>query len=194
MSVEVLGTADVRVIDDRPVLSRSLMTLCLVLDDRGDAFVGERADVDGVGGDPFDTLRIETAKHPQHAETGAKALFGVGPIGEDGDDQPFGLGTEASSPSLEARRRPVGVTPMCARHVIGMSAVAASVIAALMAGDATAFVEDLDDLAGQPNIDLGADQGMRHGIEELLDLDMVVGADPGKLPDRELISLGGQGL
>ena len=75
-----------------------------------------------------------------------------------------------------------------------MSAVAATVIAALMAGNAPAFVEDLDDLAGQTDIDLGADQSMRHGIEEFLDLDMIVGTDPGKLPDRELISFGGQSL
>ena len=35
--------------------------------------------------------------------TGAKALLGMGTVGEDGDDQPLGLGAEASRPSFEAR-------------------------------------------------------------------------------------------
>ena len=80
------------------------MTLGFVLDDRGDALVGERADIDGMGGDLFDTFSIETAKEPQHAETGAKALLGMRPVSEDRDDQAFGLGTKASGPTLETFR------------------------------------------------------------------------------------------
>jgi len=192
--VEVLGTADVRVVDGRPVLSWLLMTFGFVFDDRSDALVGECADIDGMGGDLFDTLFIKTAIEPQYAKACAKALLGVRPVGQDCDDQAFGLGAEASGPSFEARWRPVGITPVRTRHVIGMGAVAAAVIAALMTGDAAAFMENLDGLAGQPDVDLGTDQSMGHGIEEFLGLDMIVGTDPGKLPDRELIGIGGQGL
>ena len=61
---------------------------------------------------------------------------------------------------------------MRAGHVIGIGAVAATVIATLMAGNAPAFVEDLDGPAGHADIDLGTDQAVGHGAEELLDLDV----------------------
>ena len=78
---------------------------------------------------------------------------------------------------------------MCAGHVVGIGAVTPAAIATLMTSDATAFVKDLDSVAGQADIDLSADQGEGHGVEELLDLVMIVLPEPSKLPDGELIAL-----
>jgi hypothetical protein len=44
-----------------------------------------------------------------------------------------------------------------------------------VAGDALVIMEDLDDPVCKPDIDLAADQAVRHGIEGLVDFDMVVG-------------------
>jgi len=166
----------------------------------------------------------ETAVEAEHAPrsdfgAGAKALFGMGSIGKDRDDQPFGLGAEASRPALEALRRPVGIAPMGLWHMIGIGAVAPATIAALMAGDTPTFVKDRHHPLGDADIDLAADQTMGHGVQGFLDLpayrneapkvglvmpdlrrdaaadrvlDMVVRVDTGKPPDRKLIGFGGQ--
>ncbi len=68
---------------------------------------------------------------------------------------------------------------MRTRHVIGIGAVVMAVIATLMAGDAPAFVEDLDGPACHAHIELGAYQAVGHGVEERIDFDMVVRADLG---------------
>jgi hypothetical protein len=56
-----------------------------------------------------------------------------------------------------------------------------------MGGDAFAAVEQFDGAAGDPYVDLLADQRMRDRIEERLDLDMVVEPDPGDAPFGELV-------
>lgn len=114
----------------------------------------------------------------------------MGTVGEDGDNQSLCLGTKASGSSLKTCRQPVGIALMRAGHVIGIGAVAPALITTLMAGDAPAFVKDLDDPAGHAHIDLSTDQAVGHGIEELLDLDVVVETDPGELPDGKLVVFG----
>ncbi len=49
---------------------------------------------------------------------------------------------------------------MGARHMVGIGAVTLAAVAAPVAGDAPAFVEDLDDPAGHAGIDLRADPRM----------------------------------
>jgi hypothetical protein len=53
-----------------------------------------------------------------------------------------------------------------------------------MAGDPLVIKEDLDCPIGQPDIDLPADQTVRHGIERLVDVDVVIGMNLGDLPFR----------
>jgi hypothetical protein len=55
-------------------------------------------------------------------------------------------------------------------------------VAALVSCDPLAAVEDLDGAAGQAHVDLLADQGVRHGVEEAGGLDVIVEIDPGEPP------------
>ena len=99
-------------IDHRSVFGLLLVTVGVVLDDRSDALVGERADINGMGGDGLGPLWLEAAVQTKHAKAGSEALLGMRPIGEDRDDQPFGLGAESPRPALETLGRPVGIAPM----------------------------------------------------------------------------------
>ena len=51
-----------------------------------------------------------------------------------------------------------------------------------MAGDALVIVEDLDHPMGEPHLDGAADQPVRHRVERLVDLDMVVGMHLRRFP------------
>jgi hypothetical protein len=55
-------------------------------------------------------------------------------------------------------------------------------IAPRVSGNALAAMEYLDGARGDADIDLFADQGVRHRIEEALDLDVVIKADAGQPP------------
>ena len=58
-----------------------------------------------------------------------------------------------------------------------------------MRGDERAAMEYLDGARRRAGIDLLAKQRVRHGIEEFVDLDMIVDADAGEAPFGVLISL-----
>jgi hypothetical protein len=60
--------------------------------------------------------------------------------------------------------------------------MAATLRAADMAGDTLVIVEYLDHPMGEPHLDGAADQPVRHGIEGLVDLDMIVGMDLRRFP------------
>ena len=63
----------------------------------------------------------------------------------------------------------------------------AAAIAPLMRSDAPAAVEHLDRAGRDADVDLLADQRMRHRVEEALDLDVIVEPDPGETPLGELV-------
>jgi hypothetical protein len=154
----------------------------VVGEDRGDALVIERTDLEGAIGDPFGARRIDAAQQPHDPETGAEALLGVRPVGEDGDDQPLSARANRLPPMLEALRRPFGVPAMGTGHVLGVGAMAPAAIAPDMSGNALAAMEHLDRERGDADIDLLADQGVRHRIEETLDLDVIVQANARQTP------------
>ena len=77
--------------------------------------------------------------------------------------------------------------------MVGVRAVLAAHVAALMDADALAAMEDLDGARGDAHLDLGADQRVRNRIEEVMDLDVIVEIDPRAPPFRELPVVGGQG-
>ena len=108
---------------------------------------------------------------------------------EDGGDQRFGVGANGARPAPEAVRRPFGVAAMRARHVLGIGAMAAATIAALMGGDTPAAMEHLDDARGNAHVDFGANERVRHRVEEVFDLDMVVEPDAGETPFRIFVVL-----
>ena len=58
-----------------------------------------------------------------------------------------------------------------------------------MGGDPLALVEELHRAAGGPDVHLLADQPVRHGVEEALELDVVVGAGPRQPPLGVLVVL-----
>ncbi len=82
----------------------------------------------------------------------------------------------------QARRRGVGVVLMRLRHVLADGDVPGALRGAAVAGDTLVIVEDFDDPRGQANLDLPADQAMRHRVEGLVDLDIVVGMHLRRFP------------
>ena len=114
------------------------------------------------------------------------------PTGEHGGDQPLGVRPDLAGPAAESVRRPFGVTPMGAGHVVRVRAVLAAHVAALMGADALAAMEDLDHARGDPHVDLGADERVRNRVEEVMDLDVIVEIDARASPFRELPVVGGQ--
>jgi hypothetical protein len=148
------------------------------------------SDLDGAIRNPFGARRIDAAQQPHDPETGTEALFGVRPVGEDGDDQPLSARANRLPPALEAFRRPFGVTAMGTGHLFGVGAMAPAAIAPDMSGNALATVEHLDRARGDADVDLLADQGVWHRIEETLDLDVIVQADASQLPLGQVSKLG----
>jgi hypothetical protein len=108
---------------------------------------------------------------------------------EDGDDQRFGVRANGARPAPEAVGRPFGVAAMRARHVVGIGAMPATAVAALMGGDTPAAMEHLDGTRGNAHIDLGANERVRHRVVEAFDLDMVIEPDAGETPFRIFVIL-----
>ena len=80
--------------------------------------------------------------------------------------------------AADALERPVGVTPVAGRHVVLHGRVLAIAAGAQMGGDPLALGEYLDGTAGEPDLDLGAGEAMRHAVIMLVDLDVIIDADP----------------
>ena len=159
---------------------------------RGDALAVEDAQFDGAGRDRFEAAGIEAAIGAQNAQASAEPLFGMRPAGEHGADQAFGVRPDLAGPAAEPIRRPLGVAPVGTGHVVGVRAVLAAHVAALVDRDALAAMEYLDRARGDANLDLGADQRVRNRVEEVMDLDVIIEIDPRAPPFRELPILGRQ--
>src|SRR5260370_37047837 len=142
----------------------------IVLENGGDALVGERPDGEGTGRDGLGAGWGKPTKQAQHAEAGAKARLGMRTVGEPSDYEAFCVRADRARPPLEALRRPCGVASMRARHVVRIGAVARAAVATLMGGDALGVVEHLDGAAGDAHIDLSADQRVRPRVVAARDL------------------------
>src|SRR5665213_1717356 len=141
------------------------LTIEVVGEDRGDALVGERADLERAGRDRLGPGGIEAAEQTQHAQAGPEALLGVWPIGEHGDDQRLCVRADAAGLTVEPLGVPFGIAPMGARHVVRIGAVTRPAMAPCMGGDPFAAVEYLDRARRQAGVDLLAEQRMRHRVE-----------------------------
>ena len=73
-----------------------------------------------------------------------KPCSGCGRLARTATTSAFGIGADRRRPAAEAVGRPFGVAAMRARHVVGIGAMPAAAIAALMGGDALAAMEHLD--------------------------------------------------
>src|SRR5271168_1509296 len=190
----VAGTAQIGVVEERgrtAVLGGS--GVAFAGEEGGDALAIEDAQFDGARRHRFDAYRIEAATRAQNAKAGAEPLFGMRPAGEHGADQAFGVRPDLAGPTAEPIRRPLGVAPVGAGHMVGVRAVLAAHVAALVDADALAPMEDLDGSRGDPDVDLGADERVRNRIQKVVDLDVIVEIDPRAPPLRELPVVGGQG-
>jgi hypothetical protein len=77
--------------------------------------------------------------------------------------------------------------------MVGVRAVLAAHVPALVGPDALAAMEDLDHTRADPHVDLGADQRVRNRVPEVVDLDVIIEIDPRAPPLRELPIVSGQG-
>jgi hypothetical protein len=73
----------------------------------------------------------------------------VWPVGKDGDDQPVGVGSDGARLTAEAFGRPLGITTMGARHVLGVGAVPTAAVAPAVGGNALAAMDHLDGMRGE---------------------------------------------
>src|SRR5260370_1790606 len=95
--------------DDR-VLGIARAAFELVGDDGGDALVGQCADRDRAGRDQLGAFGINILEQPKHAETGPESLFWMRPIGQDGEDEPLGVGPDRPPPAPESIGSPLALT------------------------------------------------------------------------------------
>ena len=91
-------------------------------------------------------------------------------------------------------RRPVGVTPVRTRHVLGRRRVPALDGRTHVARHPRALVEDLDGGVGDARLDALADEPGRHRVVVLVDLDVIVEPEPAQLPLGVGVGLGRQRL
>src|SRR5690606_12645174 len=180
-SMEVAGATQIGVADDGAGIAGRPGGPA-VGDERGDALAGQPADLDGARRDCLGAFMAEIAIEPQNAQACPEALFGMGPAGQNGDDQPLGLRPDRGGPSAEARRCPLGISAMGTGHVLRVRAVTPPAIAALVNRNALAAVEDLDRPGRRANVDLLPDEAMRHRMEEGFELDVVVGGNADRAP------------
>ena len=153
-------------LSDRWAIRRSVVCVGAIepmLQDRLDRAVGGRADVVAAPAGGLDAGRAITAREPQNAETGPEALLGVW-FGfhdrlDEGDRGGADLGgADLGGFSLDPRRRPFGIAPVRAWHVLRDRGVAMGYGRAGMAGDADALVQDLDRPVSDARLELLADQ------------------------------------
>jgi len=123
-----------------------------------------------------------------------QTLLGVRPRAQDHIGQDGGVVADRSSLAADAFMRPVAIAPVRTRHVFGDSRRPMRPGAASMTGNALAAMENLDGRGGDPRFDLLTDQLVRHAVEVLGDLDMVIEVDPAALPLGVFVGFGRQGL
>src|SRR3954453_11491333 len=182
----VARAADVGVVDRRAV--RGALgggpTIETVVEDGPDRAVGAGADLEGTHAGGLDPLCAEGAGQPDDAETGAGALLGMGPFGQDHVAQLKGRGADPAGLGANTVDRPVSVAPGRGRYVLGKSGVLAITADPAMDGDALAAQEDLDGSRRQPDLDLLARVAVRGAVVVAGDLHMGVEPQPGGPPPR----------
>ena len=137
LSMVVAGTAQIGVVEERggtAVLGRRVVAFAG--EKGGDALAIEDAQFDGARRHRFDADRVEAATRAQNAKAGAEPLFGMRPAGKHGADQAFGVRSDLAGPTAEPIRRPLGVAPVGIGHMIGVRAVLAAHVMALMDANA----------------------------------------------------------
>src|SRR5664279_4021455 len=111
----------------------------------------------------------------------------MSPRGEDDRDECSGRWSCLLAPGDDAPRTPGQMSPMVGRHVALDRAVATDLGAARMAGHPAASDEDLDRARTDADIGPLAHELVWNAVVVAVDLEVVVDADLGPLPGRELV-------
>src|SRR5579859_6076546 len=106
--MEVAWAAKVLMLDHGAALSGRWSAIEIVLENGGDALVGERPDGECASRDGFGASRFNATEQAQHTEASSKALFRMRAVGEHGDHQRLGVRADRAGPALEACRRQIG--------------------------------------------------------------------------------------
>jgi hypothetical protein len=118
----------------------------------------------------------------QDAETGAIALLGMGPLGENRFDERGRLRADRLRPADDPGRRPFQMALVRLGHVGGVRGVPAADIGAAMRGDSLAAVKDLDGAHACAHVDGLVHERVRDGVVMAVQFDVIVDVDPGGLP------------
>jgi hypothetical protein len=184
--VEIALTADVAVVQGL-VVGRLVEKSAIkaVLEDRTDRGDGAGLDEDAAPAGCIDARIVVAPGQRQDTEAGPKALLGMGPCGDDSLEKGSGRRADLLAGGDQSARRPLAVTAMGARHVIGNRGVAAPVGRTGMARDPLALVENLDRFVSDAHIDEFTDKSIGGGIPMAVDLDVIVGRNAAPLPARK---------
>ena len=131
-----------------------------VFEDRVDMAVGAGVDAAGARARRLEPGGAVALGEPQEAETGAIALLGVRPVGENRLDEGGGLCADRARPGDDARGRPLEVALMGLRHMGRLGGVPAAHDAAEMSGHALAAMEEFDGSRGKAGVDEVVDEGI----------------------------------
>ena len=195
--MEVVAATNVAVADRlavRPLVLLEEGAIETVLEDRANGGDGSGLDRNAAPTRGVDARPAIGARQGENPQAGSKALFGMRAGDHDRFAQGGGRWADLLRVGHDAGRRPGCVAPVRAGHVLGDGGVAAPVRRPRMAGDALSFVEDLDGLVGDADVDEFLDQPERRGVPVAVDLDMVVGRNPAALPNGEGVGFIGQRL
>ena len=158
-----------RLVERQPIL--------LVFENLLDGAKAIRAQPLGALAGGFEPIRPVFAAQSHEAQTRAVALFGVWPPFEDAGDEPARGGAGLFGPGDQPRGRPFGVRPMSAWHVRDLRGIAAAAGEAHVRGDRAVLEEDFDGRRRKARLDAFVDQLIRHAVEVVGDLDVIVDVD-----------------
>ena len=115
---------------------------------------------------------------PQDAQARAEALLGVRTIREDRLAQVARRRADLVCPRQDARRRPLGVRAVRARHVLGLRREAPLHVRPAVRRHTRSAVQDLHDVGADARLDLLVHEPIRHRVQVPFDGHVVVDVHP----------------
>lgn len=130
----------------------------------------------------FEPVTAKSALEAKHPQGGPVALLGVGPVAHQSFDEDSDVMACAARPGDQIVRGHATVTLVRRWHVLLDRGMTAARAPAGVDRYAVMVVEDLDHPVCQADVDTSADQAVRHGIEAVQDIDVLIGMNLGLLP------------
>ena len=112
-------------IDGPSVAAAGRLGIEVALEDRIDGGVGACADLKRRAAGGLQPLPAVTLGQADDADRGAEALLGVRALAHDDLDQRRGIAPDLTGLPPDPLRRPIGIAPVTARHVLTYRAVRA---------------------------------------------------------------------